>query len=371
MGLRLFLTADLHLGMKFANYPEVQSELSEARFTTFERLIEIANSQKCQLFVVAGDLFERVTLAKRDVIMAAQIISEFEGNLAVVLPGNHDYISPGQTNLWVVFSENASGNVVVLSQPKPYPLRHYDLDVTLYPAPCTAKHSDHNLLSWIKSEPKDPEIKYHIGIAHGSLEGVSLDFDQRYYPMTTAELLECGLDLWLIGHTHVQHPTTPGKFDKIFNPGTPEPDGLDCLHEGRAWILEVDEQKQIHAKSVSSGQYRFKRETLNIAKDTNIDDMHKRFDPSDYGQTVLHLKMTGRLPEDQYRNLGRLQEAIRQNVFYLQCDDSNVTREITHQDIDREFAEGSFPHILLSELSKRKDFEALQVAYEILQQAKQ
>ena len=46
MSLKIFLTSDLHLGMKFAGYPEVQAELSEARFNALEKLVGTANEKQ-------------------------------------------------------------------------------------------------------------------------------------------------------------------------------------------------------------------------------------------------------------------------------------------------------------------------------------
>jgi len=50
MALKIFCTSDLHLGMKFANYPDhIRESLVEARFKTLESLVEKANSEKCNL----------------------------------------------------------------------------------------------------------------------------------------------------------------------------------------------------------------------------------------------------------------------------------------------------------------------------------
>ena len=37
---------------------------------------------------------------------------------------------------------------------------------------------------------------------------------------------------------------------KIFNPGTSEPDGLDCRHNWHAWIINLDDNKRITANLV-------------------------------------------------------------------------------------------------------------------------
>jgi ABC-type Zn uptake system ZnuABC Zn-binding protein ZnuA len=43
-----------------------------------------------------------------------------------------------------------------------------------------------------------------------------------------------------------------------------------------------------------------------------------------------------------------------------------VAEEITQDDINQIFTEGSFPHSLLSALTKDVDTEALQIAYDML-----
>ena len=65
----------------------------EARFDVLKRCADIANEETCDLFVVGGDLFDRVSVAKRDIQRAASILAEFQGRLVTVLPGNHDYIT--------------------------------------------------------------------------------------------------------------------------------------------------------------------------------------------------------------------------------------------------------------------------------------
>jgi DNA repair protein SbcD/Mre11 len=152
--------------------------------------------------------------------------------------------------------KEAKEHVIILDKKEPVFLSDYDLDAVVYPGPCHAKHSSENAVGWVREIPKDEKYT-HIGIAHGSLEGVSPDFDQRYYPMTMNELKNSGVDIWLIGHTHITYPDKPGSRDIIFNPGTPEPDGFDCRHEGRAFLHTIDAQKKITTDVISTGSCRF------------------------------------------------------------------------------------------------------------------
>ena len=57
--MKVFATADVHLGMKFSTFDDAGAELAAARFRALERCIETANREACQIFIVAGDLFDR------------------------------------------------------------------------------------------------------------------------------------------------------------------------------------------------------------------------------------------------------------------------------------------------------------------------
>jgi exonuclease SbcD len=372
MPLKIFSTSDLHLGMKFANYPDhIRESLVEARFKTLENLIEKANTEKCDLFVIAGDLFDRISVAKGDITRAAQILDEFQGHLVTVLPGNHDYIEPDKTNLWTYFEDHSGDRTLVIREKRVFSLASYNLDINLYPGPCHAKHSSENAIGWIKDVEKDENVKHHIGIAHGSLEGFSPDFDKTYYPMTVDDLKGCGLDLWFLGHTHMQYPITPGAMDHIFYAGTSEPDGFGCSHEGKAWIVEFDKDKNIHARSISTGTFRFLHDQIDVRTIDDVDALKKRYDNPEFKKTLLKLKIKGRLPEDAYNSLAATRDVIDKQVFFLHWDDSLITREITPADINKMFSKDSFPHSLLMALSKKEeDFEALQEAYELINEVR-
>ena len=152
MKLKIFHTADVHLGLKFGSYPdELARKLSEARFETLSRMVETANRERCDLFVVGGDLFDHLRVPQRDVLRAARILGQFD-RVVAVLPGNHDYVTGQEDCLWKVFESASQDRVRVLAEKRPYSLRSFDLDVCLYPAPCQNKHSRSHALGWIGQE---------------------------------------------------------------------------------------------------------------------------------------------------------------------------------------------------------------------------
>ncbi len=369
MPLKILHTSDVHLGMKYANYPDAQ-KLSEARFETLDKLVKMANNESCDLFVIAGDLFHLASVPKGQIYKAAEILKEFNGKLVLVLPGNHDFLSVDKMDLWGIFKDKAGDNLLLLEKKEIYDLRRYDLDINLYPAPCASKHSEINCIGWIKDAPKDNNVKYHIGIAHGSLEGFSPDFDRKYYPMTVSELMECGLDLWLMGHTHIPYPEKTGEEDNIFYPSTPEPDGFDCGHEGGGWLLEISDDKKIRPQFLKTGAYHFLHEEALVNEASDIERLKTQYS-SGYSKKLLKLKLKGRLQKDDYKRLSELKEYLDSQLFYLQFDSSEVSEKVTLDDINRTFTEGSFPYLLLTRLAEGDDIEALQIAHDLLLEQKQ
>ena len=363
--MRILLCSDLHLGMKFAGYPDAQERLVEARFACLTRIVAAANDSRCDLLVIAGDLFERVAVSRRDIQRAAAALRGFQGRLAAVMPGNHDYIAPDD-ELWPRFADACGDSALVLDQPRPYSLGHFDLDACLYPGPCTAKHSDVNAIAWVRAASRDPAVRHRIGIAHGSVEGFSPDMEGRYFPMSMRELTEAGMHLWLLGHTHVRFPAAPGARDTVFCAGTPEPDGFDCRHEGSVLVVELDENNAVSVRTIRTGAFRFREETIDIRQASDLSRAAILAEDPEAASSVMRLRLKGSVPRDVIASLGDMRARMARSFLHLDLRSDELREEITRDTIDRSYPVGSIPHSLLLRLAERGDQEALEAARELL-----
>ena len=372
MGIKIFHTADLHLGMRFAGYPDVQDELINARYETLEKLVSLANRENCTLFILAGDLFDRTTLNVKDISRAARTLNEFEGELVIVLPGNHDYYTH-DSKLWNEFSKYAGDRVLILKNPDVCDLNKYHLKIKIYAAPCSAKHSSENMIKWVNSQKSSEDDSIKIGLAHGSLEGVSPDFDKTYYPMTRKELGSSGIDLWLIGHTHLPWPENPDKNSRILIPGTPEPDGFDCNHKGSAFIIDLESSSNMKVQKVSTGKYRFSIHQVSLYDDNDITSMKRKYTADEFSNVVLRLILKGRLRKEELDRVEEAMDLIKDNVLLLQTVKDELQESITSDLINSKFTENSFPHRLLSSLLEEKEeisFKSLQKAYDLIREVR-
>lgn len=57
MMLKIFLTGDAHIGLQYAKWRK-GTTLAEVRLDVFSDMVNTANAEGCDLFVIAGDLFE-------------------------------------------------------------------------------------------------------------------------------------------------------------------------------------------------------------------------------------------------------------------------------------------------------------------------
>lgn len=374
--VRLFHTADLHLGLKFTRggyAPSLRDRLVSRRMETLREMVDAAMERECAVFVVAGDLFDHPRVPKSLVREAATALARFEGVVAV-LPGNHDYVREGDP-LWLDFADALGERHHVLAAETPCDLREQGVPLVVFPGVCGSRHSKTNAVGWMAAALERlalPDDVRRVGVAHGSLEGLSPDFGGDYFPMTRRELESVGLDAWLLGHTHVRFPDRDRfEGERILFPATPEPDGFDCRHGGHAWVVEIEADGAVSGESVATGRFRFHTLAERLGDAGDLDALRARLSGFDCGRDLVKLSLSGRLPGDLFDLRSEWLSDLRERVLYLEEDAAELLREITSADIGAEYTADSFPHRLLSGLAGPDgDPEALQLAWELVKEAK-
>jgi len=367
--IKILHTADLHIGMKFSRYPDlVREQLVHARIDVLADLVSTGNKEQCHLLIIAGDLFDHPRISKEILKQTARHLANFTGDYVLILPGNHDY-DDGSNDLWKSLEKNLSDQCIILNEHRVYELGLTNTTVAVYPAFCHQRHSAQNNLEWIKSQPAISTDVLKIGIAHGALEGLSADIEGVYFPMSKSELQAIPLDLWLLGHSHVRFPDYEQINDnKIFNSGTPEPDGLNYNRAGNAWLIEIDANKQVKAHSMQTGRYRFYDFSYQVDRGEDLEKIKKEILDDFAANKVVRLTLQGSLEESYLPDKQALLQELEAGLFYLTYDDSRLRKKITRELLEKEFTHHSFPHRFLSRLTD--DEEALQIAYEMIEEVR-
>lgn len=373
--VKIFVTGDNHIGLKYAGH-EKSTELIKARIEAFDGMVKTANDEACGLFVICGDLFEKTTgIAKKDIKAIIESLTRFNGIVAV-LPGNHDYYD-SEVKVWKDFEDVMSGadNVMLLKEYKPYSLEIGDDSVILYPAFCASLHSNpgENNLGWIKEQNITADGAYHIGVAHGAVEGETMDNEGQYFLMTRSELESIPVDAWLIGHTHVPFPRnlsedkyTEGEW--IFNPGTHVQTDVNCNTDGLCFIVEIDENKTVRAKKVHSGNICFRRKNIDLFPDEAENILKRELAEIDE-VTVADIILSGTVTSEEYYDIQNIFERTLPDFLESNLKYDSLSKLITKELVEAEFPETSLSAKLLSALLDEP--KEAQLAYDLLKSIKE
>jgi DNA repair exonuclease SbcCD nuclease subunit len=372
--LRIFVTGDNHIGMKYASH-EQSAVLASSRIAAFEGMVKTANQENCALFAITGDLFENTySVSKRDIKTLLDALSCFQGTV-VVLPGNHDYYDK-DVKVWQYFKDVMASydNIMLLTDYRPYEIDVNGEDVILYPALCTSLHSapGQNNLDWIKETVILNGSAYHIGIAHGAVEGETIDNEGQYFLMKRSELESIPVDAWLIGHTHVPFPRNLSEnytaSERVFNAGTHVQTDVSCNTEGLCFIVEIADNKSVRAKKVVSGNLRFYRKHIEVSagemENTIANELKDIADNS-----VVDIILTGAVTIEEYEDRHKIIERALARFIEGTYNDYSLNKLISKALIESEFPETSFSAGLLNSLLEEP--KEAQLAYELLKSLKE
>ena len=372
--IRIFVTGDNHIGLKYASHEQAIVLVSK-RTEAFEGMVEAANQDNCALFVITGDLFENTySITTRGIKALLDILSKFRGTV-VVLPGNHDYYDK-DVKVWQYFKSamSAYDNIMLLTEYRPYQITANGEDVVLYPALCTSLHSapGQNNLGWIKDCEIADDGAYHIGIAHGAVEGETIDNEGQYFLMRRSELEAIPVDAWLIGHTHVPFPRNLTEAfavcDKIFNAGTHVQTDVCCSTEGQCFIVEINNDKTVKAKKVISGNLRFYRKNINVTAG-EMENIIARELADIKNDSVVDVILTGAVSVEEYEDRTSIIETALSRFVEGTYNDYALSKLISKELIESEFPETSFSAGLLTALLDEP--KEAQLAYELLKSLKE
>ena len=372
--IKIFVTGDNHIGLKYASHVQA-AVLASARTSAFEQMVQTANEEGCALFVITGDLFENTySISKREIKTLLEMLSNFRGTV-VILPGNHDYYDE-DTKLWQYFGDVLSGfdNIMLLTDYRPYRLEADGVDVVLYPALCTTLHSapGQNNLDWIKEARIVPDQVCRIGIAHGAVEGETIDTEGQYFLMKRPELESIPVDVWLIGHTHVPFPADLTEnfapCEKIINAGTHVQTDVSCNTEGQCVIVHIRQDKSVCAKKVVTGNLRFSRKNIDLCAGEMEKILHRELDEL-ADNSVVDVILSGAVTAQEYDSRADVMEQLLSRFVEGTYHDYGLSKLISQELIEAEFPETSFSARLLTALLDEP--KQAQLAYELLRAVKE
>jgi len=371
MPIRIVHTADNHIGIPYRQFnEELRRQLVSERFEALVRLVRTANDREADFFVVAGDLFDSTRVKVTDIDRTVEVLKEFSGEAVLIVPGNHDFVSGPESDLWKRFRRSCESvnNIVVLDEPVVREFEVGGMLIQFFPCPCPSKTGRDSTIGWVAGVQRQATA-VRIGIAHGNVTGLGLDDADRYFSMDRQALEAAGLTTWLLGHIHVPFPMTDsGEHSPYFMAGIHTPDSVRVRHGGSAWYLECEPDRVLRYEKLGPGRIRFVRIEKELRNETDVAALEQRCREFDPGSTILDLQLTGHLSPGDRLKFRDVLSGPGQKFLLLTVED-NIRDRIDAGRIASTYPAGSLAARLLTALVNDSEFpEAATLAYELIQE---
>jgi len=197
--IKILHTADIHLGAKFSSLGIKGSSQREQLRATFINVIATAISERVNIVLIAGDLFDANQQPQRNIDL---VIEQFNllgsNNIPVCLvPGTHDSFDSTSIYRKVDFEGKCSNLKIFIDENiscKEYPA----LDLTVYGKP---NLSNRSYISPLKGLKPSTSTKFHIAMAHGSFY-IPERIAEDDHVFRLEEVKASGMDYLALGHWH-------------------------------------------------------------------------------------------------------------------------------------------------------------------------
>lgn len=228
--MRLLVSADIHLGSPIRSAAMRNSELGDrlkqASRDAFIRIVDLAISEKVDVLVLAGDIFDtdQPDLKSR-AFLISQLARAADANIpSVLIRGNHDALLDHRAH------GDLGPNIHLLHKDTP---SVEIAGVWFHGLSYDTKHDSKSLLP---NYPAPISGQKNIGLMHTSLDG-SPGHDP-YAPCSEQDLMAHGYDLWCLGHIHAPFERSSGSVLAVM-PGIPQPRHFGERKGGTVAIVEL------------------------------------------------------------------------------------------------------------------------------------
>lgn len=332
------VTSDNHLGAYWARLrPDRLEQRRRNLQKNFERVVDAALAMKADLFLQAGDLFDRPDPRNAERLFVARQFARLRtaDTPVFAIAGNHD--SPrslGYDGGTTPHQEAAEHGAIRLFRGMKT-LQSELLEINGIRVRISGKSSDFNLphgscplegacLEAEREQREEADVK--IVLLHYSVEGWAPPLGRE--PVLSLENLNClDADAICVGHLHKKNERRLPGGALLLNPGATEhinfgEESFECGF----WVLRFDGktvESQYHALPTQSMRTQvFELDTENEERENLTEQLCAEIEAISEPEQLLRFRLRGELRRDEFQklDLGKLAEAGNARNFLFQLD---------------------------------------------------
>lgn len=173
--MKIIQTSNIYFGRRFRENPAAGNKLRAGIKSVFTEIIDTAKTEKADLVILAGDIFDNLDLSQSLLDSFAAEVARLEKTPVIIIPGNGDSYKSGTFwDYWKI--KNPCPNLYLLAGKQPARHDFPDLSVSVYGVPIDLDRSASAQLELVK---KNISLKHHIGVTCLPIGAGSLGPDGR------------------------------------------------------------------------------------------------------------------------------------------------------------------------------------------------
>ena len=190
--VRIVHAADMHFDTPFREIGSKQAKINREELKeTFKNIIDFCNEGDVDIFLIAGDIIDNITLNKETILFLENVFNTLKKTKVFISPGNHDPFGVESFYGLINWPENV--HIFKGELEKVY-LK--DLNVNIWGAAFNERYQRESLLKNFSYNSNE----INILLIHGELvQGAEKN---EYNPITLSEIQNSNMDYVALGHRH-------------------------------------------------------------------------------------------------------------------------------------------------------------------------
>ena len=329
--LRIIHTADVHLGARHDDLGAAAAAQRERQFAAFVATVDLAITEKVDLLLIAGDLFDSNVQPRRSVErVAAQLQRLVDVKIrTVIAPGTHDVYDRASIyrayDLKTLGGSTPDDDLITVVTPDTPVIHLPTCDVIIHAPAFATKRAPHSPLRDLPAREAEPDADWHIGLLHAAV-AIPGKTDRDEVVITTDDIAASHLDYLALGHWHSAQQAKAGDVTYAYA-GAPEPVALDQDRAGKVLQVVLEEVGGARTVSVQErqvGKTRFEKVEIDASTVASqpafVDDLQKRSDPD----LVLDVRLTGVRPDDLDLDPDEVEAALSGSFLKVRVRDGSI-----------------------------------------------
>jgi DNA repair protein SbcD/Mre11 len=325
--LRLLHTADVHLGARHDDLGEAAAAQRERQFAAFKATIDMAISEKVDILLIAGDLFDSNTQPRRSV---ERVAGELRRLVAarirtVIIPGTHDCYDRASIyrayDLAALAGSEAGDDLVTVLTPSAPSIHLSACEATVQATIFPTKRAPYSPLRDVRIA-EESAAGWNIGMVHGSIS-IPDRTDRDEVVVTKEEIAATGLDYLALGHWHSALQGRAGTTAYAYS-GAPEPVAVNQDGAGKVLLVELDEAggtKKVRITERTVGKTRFDKLDLDVATIGSQADLLTALSARADPDLVFDVRLTGVRPDELDIEANEIEEQLKGSFLRVRVRD--------------------------------------------------